>query len=165
MKALYQKYIETSSDHELNISHETRGFLHTVLNQPQKHESFYFNVFDFCGTEVMKLLIRTFRRFRTTGLYSAYLDHVVLKEKEVQKDLEAQNISQQPIIIEGENKRQNKDKTDTKIAEELPKISRATSSRKSILGGVRKHRKSLVPKFYTGNKHEEILSKYMKGTM
>lgn len=163
MKALYQKYIETSSEHELNISHETRAFLHSALNQPQKHEAFYFNVFDFCGTEVMKLLIRTFRRFRTTGLYSAYLDHVVLKEKEVQKDLEAQAISQQPIIIHGETNRAG----DTKIAiPDLEKVSH-NSSRKSILGGNlnKKTRKSLVPKFYTGSKHEEILSKYMRGTM
>ena len=155
MKALYNKYVVSSCEHELNISHETRGFLEAAMNGTRKHESFYFNVFDFCGTEIMKLLIRTFRRFRTTGLYSAYLDHVVLKQKEVQKDLQRQkNITKQPIISETGNNPNSKNQESvipqTQLTTDLAKIPR---------------NKSLIPKFYTANKHEEILSKYTRGNM
>lgn len=164
MKALYVKYIEESSDHELNISHETRNFLHAALNGTQKHESFYFNVFDFCGAEIMKLLIRTFRRFRTTGLYNAYLDHVVLKEKEVLQDLEAQNISKQPIVIEGEveDESNSKEKTNHEIVEKLEAVTTSHSKRNLI---AKNRRKSLVPKFYAGSKHEQVLAKYMHRVM
>eukprot|EP00484_Ammonia_sp_Unknown_P024576 CAMPEP_0197028064 /NCGR_PEP_ID=MMETSP1384-20130603/7859_1 /TAXON_ID=29189 /ORGANISM="Ammonia sp." /LENGTH=697 /DNA_ID=CAMNT_0042457007 /DNA_START=216 /DNA_END=2309 /DNA_ORIENTATION=- len=148
MRALYAKYVQPSCEHELNISHDARSFLETALHGPQKHESFYFNVFDFCGAEIMKLLIRTFRRFRTTGLYNAYLDHVVLKEKEVLQDLAAQNIGSEPIVFEDDVHKE----ADT----ESSPAEKADARSKRI--------KALIPRFYAASKHEEVLAKYMNSS-
>ena len=124
MQYLYHKFIKVGSDHEINLSHDTRAHFYQYFEVNQSHlnekkESFIFNIFDECALNVLNLMMDAFHRFVLTEEYQ----HIV------------QDINWNDLPIEcGDNTPQSdsgmSQKSQFDVLNEIPIIRNATSFNK-----------------------------------